>query len=144
MTQEKITKMIKASTGSALEQQASYSRLVMVNDWIFVSNTAGRHPETKQIPEDLSLQTLQVFANIERALAVVDASLADVVFSRVYIQDPQDLPAVMAIVGEKFSGVNPATTVTCPPLGATIYKVEIEVSAYRGAASAQVESLLIV
>lgn len=143
MTQQAISKIIKASTGSALEQQASYSRLVAVDQWIFVSNTAGRHPESKQIPEDLTQQTLQVFANIERALAAVDASLADVVFSRVYIQEAQNLPAVMEIVGEKFRGINPATTVTCPPLGSTIYKVEIEVTAYRGAATAEVSTLLI-
>lgn len=143
MTQQAISKIIKASTGSVLEQQASYSRLIAVDQWIFLSNTAGRDPDSQQIPEDLTQQTLQVFANIERALAAVDASLADVVFSRVYIQEPQNVPAVMAIVGEKFRGINPATTVTCPPLGSTIYKVEIEVTAYRGAATADVSTLLI-
>lgn len=138
-----MTKIIKATTGSALEKQASYSRLVVVDNWIYVSNTAGRNPETKVMPEDLTEQTLQVFANVERALAAVDASLADVIFSRVYIQDPKDLPAVMEIVGEKFRGVNPATTITCPPLGSGIYKMELEVTAYRGASNADVIELLI-
>lgn len=138
-----MTKMIKASTGSALEKQASYSRLVAVDNWIYVSNTAGRHPETKEMSEDVLQQTQQVFANVERALAAVGASLADVIFSRVYIQDPKDLPAVMEIVGEKFRGVNPATTITCPPLGSTIYKMELEVTAYRGASTAEIEEILI-
>lgn len=138
-----MTKIIKATTGSALEKQASYSRLVAVDNWIYVSNTAGRHPETKEMPENVLEQTHQVFANVERALAAVDSSLADVIFSRVYIQDPKDLPAVMEIVGEKFRGVNPATTITCPPLGSTIYKMELEVTAYRGAATADVEEVLI-
>ena len=138
-----MTKIIKATTGSALEKQASYSRLVAVDNWIYVSNTAGRNPETKVMPDDLIEQTLQVFANVERALAAVGATLADVIFSRVYIQDPKDLPTVMEIVGEKFRGVNPATTITCPPLGSTIYKMELEVTAYRGASDADVIELLI-
>lgn len=138
-----MTKIIKATTGSALEKQASYSRLVAVDNWIYVSNTAGRNPETKVMPDDLIEQTLQVFANVERALAAVGATLADVIFSRVYIQDPKDLPTVMEIVGEKFTGVNPATTITCPPLGSTIYKMELEVTAYRGASNADVIELLI-
>ncbi|MBS3668195.1 MULTISPECIES: RidA family protein [Vreelandella] len=125
--------IVKVKTGSTFEERASYSRLVAVDNWIFVSNTAGRHPETKEIPEDVVEQTHQVFANIETALSSIDASLADVVMSRVFIQDPQDVPTVMEIIGQKFKGVDPASTVTCPPLGSTVYKVELEVTAYKGA-----------
>ncbi len=45
---------------------------------------------------------------------------------------------VMDVIGEKFRGIDPATTVTCPPLGSTVYKVELEVTAYRGAGQAHV------
>ncbi|MNG71370.1 Enamine/imine deaminase [compost metagenome] len=126
----------KLKTGSKYETLGSYSRLVAVDNWIFVSNTAGRNPATQQIPDDLGEQTHQVFANIEAALASVDATLADVVCSRVFIQNPEDVATVMTIVGEKFRGVDPASTVTCPPLGSTVYKVELEVTAYRGASRA--------
>ncbi|MFK8256323.1 RidA family protein [Erwinia sp. AnSW2-5] len=138
-----MTQITKVKTGSVFEEKASYSRIVAVDNWIFVSNTAGRNPQTKAIPEDISEQTHQVFANIEQALAAVDASLADVVMSRVFIQDPQDVPTVMAIIGDKFRGVNPASTVTCPPLGSTVYKVELEVTAYRGASKAHVVELTV-
>ena len=136
-----MTSLIKVKTGSKFEEQASYSRLVAVDNWIFVSNTAGRNPQAKEIPEDIREQTLQVFSNIEAALASVDASLKDVVCSRVFIQSPEDVPTVMAIIGEKFRGVDPASTVTCPPLGSTVYKVELEVTAYRGAGSADVQTI---
>lgn len=136
-----MTQIIKLKTGSKFEEMGSYSRLVAVDSWIYVSNTAGRNPQTKLIPEDLIEQTHQVFANIEAALAAVESSLADVVFSRVYVQDPKDVEAVMTIVGQKYRGIDPATTVTCPPLGSTVYKVELEVTAFRGAASAQVQRL---
>lgn len=138
-----MTKITKLKTGSKLEELSSYSRLVCVDNWIFVSNTAGRNPETKEIPDDVLEQTHQVFSNVEAALKNVGASLADVVMSRVFIQDPADTQAVMTLIGEKFRGVDPATTVTCPPLGSTIYKMELEVTAYRGAANAEVETITV-
>ena len=73
----------------------------------------------------------------------MDASLTDVVCSRVFIQSPEDVPTVMAIIGEKFRGIDPASTVTCPPLGSTIYKVELEVTAYRGAGKAEAQTITI-
>ncbi len=136
-----MTQIIKLKTGSIFEEKASYSRLVAVDNWIYVSNTAGRNPQTKLIPEDVLEQAHQVFANIEAALGAVDASLADVVCSRVFIQDPADVPKVMELIGEKFRGIDPASTVTCPPLGSTVYKVELEVTAYRNASRAEVTTL---
>ncbi len=138
-----MTKIIKVKTGSKFEEIASYSRLVMVDNMIYVSNSAGRNPDTQEIPEDVIEQTEQVFNNIERALAAVDATLADVIVSRVFIQDPAHIHDVMAYIGTKFKGVNPASTATCPPLGSTTYKVEIEVTAYRGASTADVEEITI-
>lgn len=138
-----MTNIVKVKTGSKFEEIASYSRVVAVDNWIFVSNTAGRNPDTKLIPEDVIEQTEQVFQNIERALAAVDASLKDVVMSRVFIQDPAHTEQVMEFIGHKFRGVDPTTTVTCPPLGSTVYKVELEVTAYRGASKANVETITI-
>ena len=133
-----MTKIVKVKTGSKFEEIASYSRVVAVDNWIYVSNTAGRNPDTQEIPEDVIEQAEQVFQNIERALVPVGASLKDVVVSRVFIQDPADTPKVMEFIGTKFRGVDPVTTVTCPPLGSTVYKVELEVTAYRGASEAEV------
>ncbi len=138
-----MNKIVKVNTGSKLEESASYSRLVMVDNWIYVSNTAGRNPDTKKNPESIIEQTQQVFDNIERALAAGDATLADVVMSRVFIQNPAETHTVTQFIETKFRGVNPATTVTNPPLGSAECKVELEVTAYRGVGSAQVEEVLI-
>ncbi|QUG73927.1 RidA family protein [Erwinia sp. E602] len=138
-----MTQILKVKSGSPFEEKASYSRLVAVDNWVYVSNTAGRNPQSRLIPEDIREQTLQVFANIERALAAADASLADVVMSRVFIQNPEDSAVVLAVLGEKYRGINPATTITSPPLGAAEYKVEIEVTAYRGAGSAAVQEKVV-
>ena len=138
-----MTRIVKYATGSEYEKQASYSRAVAVDNWIYVSNTAGRNPQTKVIPEDIVEQTHQVIANIAAALAAADSRLDDVIFSRVYIQDPQDIASVIPVIGETFRGINPATTITCPPLGSAVYKVEIEVTAYRNASQANVETVTI-
>lgn len=138
-----MTNIVKVKTGSKFEVMGSYSRLVSVGNWIYVSNTAGRNPDTKEIPEDLIEQTEQVFRNIEAALSAIDSSLEDVVMSRVFIQNPADTNTVMEYIGSRFHGIDPATTVTCPPLGSTIYKVELEVTAYRGASTADVERITI-
>ncbi len=138
-----MTKIVKVKTGSKFEEIASYSRAVAVDNWIFVSNTAGRNPDTQLIADSVLEQTEQVFSNIERALKAVGSSLSDVVMSRVFIQNPEDVSVVMELIGTKFKGVNPATTVTCPPLGSTVYKVELEVTAYKGASSIGSEQLVI-
>jgi enamine deaminase RidA (YjgF/YER057c/UK114 family) len=136
-----MANIVKVKTGSKFEVMGSYSRLVSIDNWIYVSNTAGRNPDTKEIPDDVIEQTEQVFRNIESALTAVDSSLEDVVMSRVFIQDPADTHTVMEYIGSRFHGIDPATTVTCPPLGSTVYKVELEVTAYRGASSADVTKI---
>lgn len=133
--------IVKVKTGSRFEEIGSYSRLVAIDNLIFVSNTAGRNPQTKKIPEDLTEQTLQVLANIEAALAAVEASLADVVAARVFVQFPQDVEIIMAAYAQKMRGINPTLTMTCPPLGSTEYRVEIEVTAYRGAGKANLKEI---
>lgn len=136
-----MTEIKKVKTGSKFEELGSYSRAVAVDNLIFVSNTAGRNPQTKQISQDLSEQTNQVLANIDAALTVLGASLADVVAARVFIQFPEDVDRVMATYAERMRGINPTLTMTCPPLGSSEYKVEIEVTAYRGAGSANVQEI---
>lgn len=131
-----MVNIVKVRTGNRFEELGSYSRLVAVDDLIFVSNTAGRDPRTKLIPADLTEQTLQALANIETALAAVEASLADVVAARVFVQFPEDVEVVMAAYAKRMRGINPTLTMTSPPLGSAEYKVEIEVTAYRGAAKA--------
>lgn len=136
-----MTQVIKVKTGSKFENEYSYSRLVNVDQWIFVSNTAGRNPVTKEIPEDLIEQTKQVFKNIETALISVDSSLKDVIAARIFIPNPEDTFIVMEIFGAQFKGINPTITVTNTPLVASYYKVEIEVTAYRDASKAEIKEL---
>lgn len=134
-------KITKVKSGSIFEEKESYSRIVAVGDWIFVSNTAGRNYKTREMSTDPVEQAKQCFRNIEGALAAVGSGLEDVVMSTVIIPNQPDAPSVMAYVGERFRGIDPARTVTCSPLGAPDYKVEIEVTAYRGAGKSEQEHI---
>ena len=136
-----MTEITKVKSGSKFEELGSYSRLVAIDNMIFVSLTAGRNPQTKLIPTDLTEQTLQVLANIETALQSVGASLADVVASRVFVQFPEDIDVIMAAYADKMRGIDPTLTLTSPTLGSPEYKVEIEVTAYRGAAAANLTKI---
>jgi enamine deaminase RidA (YjgF/YER057c/UK114 family) len=124
--------VIKLKSGSVFEEKESYSRAVVVDNWVFVSNTAGRNYKTREMSADPVEQAKQSFNNIERALDAVGASLSDVVMSTIYIPSVGDAPTVMAYVGERFKGIDPARTVLCTPLGNAEMKVEIEVTAYKG------------
>lgn len=131
-----MTSVVKVKTGSKFEELGAYSRLVAVDNLIFVSLTAGRNPETKEFSPDLAEQTLQVLTNIETALKAVDADLSDVVASRVYVQFPCDIDVVMAAYAGRMRGIDPALVMTCPPLGSRDFRVEIEMTAFRGAKAA--------
>jgi len=138
-----MPQVIKVKTGNKFEEHGSYSRVVAVDNMIFVSNTAGRNPATKLIPEDLTEQTNQVLDNLSSALKSIDAGLGDVVSARVFVQFPEDVETVMTAYGLRMRGINPTLTMTCPPLGSTQYKVEIDVVAIRGVSQAEVKELLI-
>jgi 2-iminobutanoate/2-iminopropanoate deaminase len=134
-----MTKVTKVKSGSKFEDIASYSRLVCVGDQIHVSNTAGRDPVTKEMPEGVTQQALQAIANIERALLAIGSSLADIVAIRVFVPNPADADAVGTVLGEKFRGIDPACTLTCSPLASDIFKVELDATAYRGASKNKAE-----
>jgi 2-iminobutanoate/2-iminopropanoate deaminase len=136
-----MEKVTKVKSGSKFEDIASYSRLVAVGNHIYISNTAGRHPETKEMPEGVTEQSLQVIDNIERALLAVGSCLADIVAIRVFVPNPADADAVGAVLGDKFRGIDPACTLTCPRLGSDAYKMEMDATAYRGASRNKAEYL---
>jgi enamine deaminase RidA (YjgF/YER057c/UK114 family) len=140
MTMLRITKV---KTGNPFEEKESFSRVVVVGDWIFTSNTAGRNPRTKVISDLAHEQASQSFDNVDAALQAVGSSLADVIRSRVTIPNPSDVGAVMAVVGERFRGIDPVSTVTCAPLALNYLKFELEVTAYRGVGLGGAERLVL-
>ncbi len=139
MTVEVGTSVLKLKSGSVFEEKRSYSRAVVIGNWIMLANTAGRNYATRAMSLDPAEQARQCFANIEGALAAVNATLSDVVRARIAIPFLEHKESVMDVVAEKFRGIDPASTITATPLSSPDYLVEIEVTAYRDAGSGNTE-----
>ncbi|MCB5203510.1 RidA family protein [Neorhizobium sp. T786] len=136
MTEPKI---VKLKSGSIYEEKESYSRLVCIDNWILVSNTAGRNYRTREISPDPVAQAKQCLDNIQGALKAVGSDLTDIVSSRIFIPDQNDVPAIMAYIGERLKGIDPQRTINCNALSSPEFRVEMEMTAYRGAGNAPAE-----
>ena len=121
------------SSGGPWEASGGYSRAVAVGDACFVSGTTDAGPDGEsQHPGDAAAQARASFAIVERALREAGFSLADVVRTRMYVTDPADADAVVAVHGELFRDIRPAATllVVARLIRASLL-VEIEVDARR-------------
>lgn len=132
----------KFSTGGYYEINHNYSRAVVLDNWIFMSNTAGIDPETGKFPPDPVEQARFAIDKIEKSLAELGSGLADIVRYVAYIPNRDDLFPVMNFVTSRFEGIDPAVTLLCTPLGSDDYKVELEVTAYRTAGKRTEKRLL--
>jgi len=125
------------TSNSPLESIFGYSRAVKVGDQVFVSGTTAIQPDGTLIGEgDAYAQTVAALRTIVRALDEVGATAFDVVRTRVFLTNMDDLPAVSQAHRETFGDVLPASTAvevsrfTRPPM-----LVEIEADAIIGTAA---------
>ena len=123
------------SSGSSFEALAGYSRAVVDGDWIHVSGTNGFDYHDMSIVDDVVQQTHQCFSNISAALAQADASLDDVIRVRYLLTDASLFDQVAPVFGHYFVHARPAATAMVVGLIDPRMKIEIEVTARRGASS---------
>jgi enamine deaminase RidA (YjgF/YER057c/UK114 family) len=121
------------SSGSSFEAEAGYSRAVVDGEWVFVAGTTGFDYARMTIVDDPAEQTRRAFRNIEKALTEAGASLADVVRVKYYVPDAADWPVIVPVLGEVFGAIRPAATALICGLIDPRMKIEIEVTARRGA-----------
>lgn len=124
------------STQTPWEPVVGYARAVRVrgaSETIFVTGTTATDEHGNVVGEgDARAQTLQALGNIERALARLGASLADVVRTRIYVTDIGRWEEVGRAHGEVFGAILPATTmVEVSRLIDPRMLVEIEAEALR-------------
>ena len=101
----------KISSGGPWEASIGYSRAVIAGPYIHVSGTTATVNGLLQHEGDAYSQTKVAFEVIERALAEGGHSLADVVRTRMYLANAQDMDAVGKAHGELFSEIRPAATI---------------------------------
>ena len=127
------------SSGSTFEQEIGYSRAVVTGDWVFVSGTTGFNYAAMNIEDDVVAQTEQTIRNIEHALGEAGASLADVVRVHYILPRAEDFPQCWPVLRQAFAEARPAATMIEAGLSDPRMKIEIEVTALRGASRPDVK-----
>ena len=119
-------------SGSVYEEMAGYARAVVVGDWVFVSGTVGIDFATGEMAEGADAQTSTALDTIEHALLEAGSGLHDIVRTRIFAPDPDDVAAISGVLKDRVGFTRPANTVICTPLVVPGARVEIEVEAIRG------------
>jgi enamine deaminase RidA (YjgF/YER057c/UK114 family) len=114
---------------STRADEVGYSRAVAVGNHVFVAGTApvslgGRSPLAD--PYQQAKRCLEI---IVAALAEVGAAPADVVRTRIYLADPDDIDEVGRAHGEIFGDVRPVTTAIAVAFPNPSWLVQIEAEA---------------
>jgi enamine deaminase RidA (YjgF/YER057c/UK114 family) len=117
------------SSGAAFEDRVGYSRAVRVGSQVWVSGTAPIMPGDTHPPDDAYLQAQICLAILARALEEAGASLEDVVRTRIYVTDAEDIDDVGRAHREAFATARPATTAIVTELLDRRWRVEIEAEA---------------
>jgi enamine deaminase RidA (YjgF/YER057c/UK114 family) len=121
------------SSGSTFEADIGYSRAVVAGEWIFVSGTTGFDYSTMSISDSIVEQAEQSLRNIAAALTEAGASLADVVRVTYVLPDASEFEECWPVLRKHFAAARPAAMMISAGLADPRMKIEIEVTAFRGA-----------
>ncbi len=118
----------RVSSGTEWERRVGYSRAVRVDSHVHVSGTTATDGDGNVVGDgDAYTQAKQALSNINAALREVDASLGDVVRTRMFVTDIDEWEAIGDAHAEVFDDIRPSTSmVEVNRLIASELLVEIE------------------
>lgn len=120
----------RVASGSDWEEIAGYCRAQRVGDRILVSGTTATAGRDRAVAtEDAGAQTTYVLDKILAALAAFGAGAEDVVRTRIYIVNEDDVMDVSRAHGRVFGAIKPANTLVVVAKLIGPYRVEIEAEA---------------
>ncbi len=111
-------------------QPRPLSPAVRAGDFVYVSGQVPVDAQGHIVDGGIEVQTRQVFANLEAALALAGATLADVCKASVWLEDARDFGAFNRVYMGYFPGGKPARSTVESRLMIPA-KVEIDVVAYK-------------
>ena len=121
------------SSGSTFEKEIGYSRAVVVDNWVLVSGTTGFDYSKMSISDDLLEQAEQCFRNIEAALDQAGSSMKEVVRVTYVFPQADDFEKCWPVMRKYLGDVRPSAMMLTAGLSDPRMKIEIQVTAYRGA-----------
>ena len=126
-----MSERINISSGAPWEPIAGYCRAVRVDQFIEVAGTTAVDAEGNFFGEgDVSAQTQYVLEKIQHAIEQAGGAMSDVVRTRIYVTNKEDMMEVAKVHGKFFGEILPVSTgVEISALVDDRLLVEIEASA---------------
>ena len=125
------------STMTKYEFQFGYSRAVRHGRTVRVAGTAGLDDEGQVVSDDVVDQMRRALAIVKDSLEDLGARMEDVIMTRIYVREVQDIDRIAVIHGEVFRDIRPATTIVKVDFIDPRILVEIEAEAVYGGADAK-------
>ncbi|HSF27088.1 MAG TPA: RidA family protein [Actinomycetes bacterium] len=126
----------RVGSGTPWESIVGYSRAVAAGDHVWVSGCTSTVDGEVVHEGDPHAQMRQALRNVEEALHALDAELADVVRTRIYVTDISRWEEVGRAHGEVFGAIAPATSmVQVAALIDPRMLVEVEALAFKRGSS---------
>lgn len=111
------------ATNAAPQAIGPYSQAVVTDTWVFTSGQIPLTASGEKVSGDISVQTEQVFDNLEAVLAGAGSSLAQVASVTVYMTDLAQFADMNAVFARRFGSHRPARStvqVVALPTGAHV------------------------
>jgi enamine deaminase RidA (YjgF/YER057c/UK114 family) len=119
------------SLNSEFEKLLNYSRVLVDDEWVFVSGCSGFDYSDMTISGSMTEQVEQTFRNIEWCLTQAEVTFDDVVRIRVIVADKEAYLEAAEVIGRHCKNAKPANTTWFAELPDPRIKIEIEVTAKK-------------